>query len=148
MIHLDLMKHEHHLLDMNSAYPHMIEIVSDDIDHMGHVNNAVYLKWVQEAVVKFWEITAPPEAVTRHLWVALQHQIRYRRPSFLDDNIIADVLADRMEGAKAFFTTVIRRGEEVIAECDSIWCCLDAASKRPARLARDIVELFIQPPKA
>ena len=59
---------------------------------------------------------APPEAVARHLWVALSHEIKYRRPAFLDDMVVADVIADRVEGAKALFTTVIKRGEEVLAE--------------------------------
>ena len=127
----------------DGAYHHPIGILPADIDHMGHVNNSVYLKWVQEAVVRFWESVAPPEAVARHLWIALSHEIRYRRPAFLDDLVVADVVAERVEGARAFFTTMIMRGEEVVAEVRSSWCCLDAVSKRPARLARDIAARFL-----
>lgn len=126
-------------------YRHAIGIVPDDIDHMGHVNNSVYLKWVQEAVVRYWEKVAPSEAVTNHLWVALKHEIEFRRPTFLEDNVVADVIADQMQGARAFFTTVIRRGEDVLAEVKSTWCCLDAGSMRPARLAKDIVSRFLPP---
>jgi acyl-CoA thioester hydrolase len=126
-------------------YRHAIGIVPADIDHMGHVNNSVYLKWVQEAVVRYWEKVAPSEAVTKHLWVALKHEIEFRRPTFLDDNVVADVIADQMQGARAFFTTVIRRGEDVLAEVKSTWCCLDASSMRPARLAKDIVSRFLPP---
>ena len=124
-------------------YHHKIGILPADIDHMGHVNNSVYLKWVQEAVVRYWETIAPPEAVARHLWVALSHEIKYRRPAFLDDLVVADVIAEKVEGARAAFTTLIMRGEEVIAEVKSSWCCLDAVSKRPARLARDIIARFV-----
>jgi acyl-CoA thioester hydrolase len=120
-----------------------IGILPADIDHMGHVNNSVYLKWVQDAVVRYWESLAPPEAVARHLWVALSHEIKYRRPAFLDDVVVADVIADKVEGARAFFTTVIKRGEDVVAEVTSSWCCLDAVTKRPARLARDIAARFV-----
>ena len=127
----------------DGAYHHPIGILPADIDHMGHVNNSVYLKWVQEAVVRFWESVAPPEAVARHLWIALSHEIRYRRPAFLDDLVVADVVAERVEGARAFFTTMIMRGEEVVAEVKSSWCCLDAVSRRPARLARDITARFL-----
>ncbi len=89
-----------------AANHHPIGILPADIDHMGHVNNSVYLKWVQEAVV-------------------------------LDDNVVADIIADRIEGAKAFSGAVIKRGDQIVAEVTSSWCCLDAVSKRPARLARD-----------
>ena len=124
-------------------YRHAIGIVPADIDHMGHVNNSVYLRWVQEAVVRYWERVAPADAVAKHLWVALKHDIEFRRPTFLDDVIVADVIAEQMQGARAFFTTVIRRGEDVLAEVKSTWCCLDAGSMRPARLAKDIVCRFL-----
>ena len=129
---------------MASATFHFpIGVRPNDIDHMGHVNNSVYLTWVQDAVVKFWETVAPADAVGRHLWVALQHQITYRRPAVLEDNVVADVVAEGMAGARAMFTTVIKRGEEVLAEVQSTWCCLDAGTRRPARLARDIVARFV-----
>jgi acyl-CoA thioester hydrolase len=131
---------------VQSAFKYPVGILPGDIDHMGHVNNSVYLKWVQDAVVRYWETLAPPEAVARHLWVALSHEIQYRRPTFLDDIVVADVIAEKVEGAKALFTTVIKRGEEVLAEVKSSWCCLDAVTHRPARLARDIVARFVPDP--
>ena len=126
-----------------ATFHHPIGIVPGDIDHMGHVNNSVYLKWVQDAVIRYWESLAPADAVARHLWVALSHEIRYRRPAFLHDLVIANVIAERVEGAKALFTTVIKRGEEVIAEVTSSWCCLDSVTRRPVRLARDIAARFL-----
>jgi acyl-CoA thioester hydrolase len=127
-------------------YRHAIGISPADIDHMGHVNNSIYLKWVQEAVVRYWEKVAPAEAVAKHLWVALKHEIEFRRPTFLEDAVVADVIAERVQGARALFTTVIKRGEEVVAEVKSTWCCLDAGSMRPARLAKDVIALFLPPP--
>ncbi|HEX9954137.1 MAG TPA: thioesterase family protein [Allosphingosinicella sp.] len=125
------------------TYSHSIGIAPADIDHMGHVNNSVYLRWVQDAVVDYWEAVAPAEAVAAHLWVALKHEITYRRPAFLNDIVVADVIAEQVQGARAFFSTVIRRGEEVVAEVKSCWCCLDAVTKRPARLAREVARRFV-----
>ena len=116
-----------------------------DIDHMGHVNNSVYLKWVQDAVVEYWRTVAPPDAVARHLWVALKHEITYRKPTFLQDTVVAEVIAEKVDGARAFFRTVVRRGEETLSEIQSCWCCLDAASLRPVRVARDIASRFLRP---
>jgi acyl-CoA thioester hydrolase len=124
-------------------YRHAITIAPADIDHMGHVNNAVYLRWVQEAVVRYWETVAPVEAVAQHLWVALKHEISYRKPAFLDDGVVAEVIAEGAKGARTFFSTVFKRGEEIVAEVSSSWCCLDAATLRPARLARDVAARFL-----
>ena len=127
-----------------TTIPHAYAIAVDpaDIDFMGHVNNASYLKWVQEAVVSHWQKLAPADAVAAHLWVAIRHEITYRKPAFLDDEVIATVILERVQGARAFYETIIRRGEEVLAEVKSSWCCLDAETLRPARLARSVVDRF------
>ena len=130
---------------MSSFIPHQFAIAVDpaDIDFMGHVNNASYLKWVQDAVVDHWRALAPAEAVAGHVWVAMKHEITYRRPTFLEDAVIAHVLLEKVHGARAFYETIIKRGEVVLAEVKSSWCCLDAVTLRPARLARDLIEKFI-----
>jgi acyl-CoA thioester hydrolase len=124
------------------AYRHPIGIDAADIDFMGHVNNAAYLKWVQEAVVGHWEKLAPAEAVAKHLWVALRHEIVYRKPAFLDDEVIASVVLEKVHGARAFYATLIKRGEDILAEVKSSWCCLDAETLKPSRIAQDIAAHF------
>ena len=126
-----------------TMFRHPIAIEPADIDHMGHVNNSVYLKWVQDAVVDYWRSVAPPDAVAQHLWVALKHEITYLKPTFLQDVVVAEVIAEKVHGARAMFTTVVRRGEEVLSEIKSSWCCLDAVTHRPARLAREVVARFL-----
>jgi acyl-CoA thioester hydrolase len=125
---------------LSHAYP--VIVGSDAIDFMGHVNNAHYLTWVQEAVLAHWNSIAPPTAVAEHLWVALKHEITYRRPAFIDDQIIATVILERVQGTRAFYDTVIKRGEEVLAEVKSSWCSVSAETLRPVRLAREIVASF------
>ncbi|WP_375427025.1 acyl-CoA thioesterase [uncultured Sphingomonas sp.] len=129
---------------MTASPPHSYRIGIDpaDIDFMGHVNNASYLKWVQEAVINHWQRIAPADAVAAHLWVALKHEIIYRKPTFPGDDVIATVLLEKVQGARAFYETIIRRGEEVLAEVKSSWCCLDARTLRPARLATSVVDRF------
>jgi len=132
---------------MAEAPPHRYAIPIDhsDIDFMGHVNNAAYLKWVQEAVLDHWRRVAPAEAVIAHLWVALKHEITYRRPTFLGDDVFATLLLKKVQGARAFYETVIQRGDQILAEVSSIWCCIDAETFRPARLSRDVIDKFFQP---
>jgi len=125
------------------AHRYPIGIEAGDIDFMGHVNNASYLKWVQEAVLSHWRSIAPADVVAQNLWVALKHEITYRRPAFLDDEVIATVVLEKVQGASAFYDTVIRRGEEILAEVKSRWCCVDADTLRPVRVARGLVDRFL-----
>ena len=129
---------------MTSAAPHVhpIGIVPEDIDFMGHVNNARYLGWVQDAVLAHWQNLAPPDAVAKYLWVALKHEITYRKPAFLDDQVMASVVLEKVQGARSFYETIIKRGEVVLAEVRSSWCCVDAVTLRPARIAADVAAHF------
>jgi acyl-CoA thioester hydrolase len=124
-------------------FAHPITVEPVDIDHMGHVNNAVYLRWVQDAVVRYWEAVAPAEAVAQHLWVALKHEISYFRPTFLDDGVVAEVIAERVQGARSFFNTVFRRGEDVLAEVRSSWGACSSAAPRPARRGGSVAPRFL-----
>ncbi len=119
-----------------------IRIVPGDIDFMGHVNNARYLGWVQDAVLAHWNKLAPAEAVAERLWVALKHEITYRRPAFLEDDVIASTVLEKIHGARAFYHTVIQRGGEVLAEVRSSWCCVDAGTLRPARIGEEVSRFF------
>ena len=117
-----------------------IRIVPEDIDFMGHVNNARYLGWVQDAVLSHWRKMAPADEVASKAWVALKHEITYRKPAFLQDDVIARTVLEKVAGARAFYRTVIERGEDVLAEVQSAWCCIDAKTLRPARISREIAE--------
>ncbi len=119
-----------------------IQILPDDIDFMGHVNNARYLGWVQDAVLSHWRGLAPPDALASRAWVALKHEITYRRPAFLDDDVVANVVLESVSGARAFYNTIIQRGEDVLAEVKSSWCCIDTATLRPARISADVAAFF------
>ena len=127
-----------------SAQPFAIPIIVEqaDIDFMGHVNNARYLNWVQDAVLAHWRKIAPAEDVASKAWVALKHEITYRAPGFLGDDVSAHPVLESFKGARAFYHTVIRRGEEVLAEIESMWCCIDAETLKPARIGDHLREFF------
>ena len=128
-------------------FSHPIDVQPADIDFMGHVNNARYLNWVQDTVLAHWQKLAPAEEVASKAWVALKHEITYRKPAFLDDEVIAETVLEKIAGARSFYNTVIRRGEDVLAEVKSMWCCIDAESLRPARISRDVAETFFGLPR-
>ena len=62
-----------------------IQISPQDIDALGHVNNVVYLRWVQEVAEAHWNVLASPELQKELAWVVLRHEINYHRPAFLED---------------------------------------------------------------
>lgn len=71
------------MLEGKRGHSSAFEVIASAIDHMGHVNNTVYLRWIQDTVTAFWQQGAPDAAVRSIAWVALKHEISYRCPAFL-----------------------------------------------------------------
>jgi acyl-CoA thioester hydrolase len=66
-----------------------IAVQPEDIDQMGHVNNVVYLRWVQEAATAHWTAAASAEDQASLVWVVVRHEIDYLRPAMPGDTVIA-----------------------------------------------------------
>ena len=129
-----------------ARYSAPVAIEPADIDFMGHVNNASYLKWLQAAVIGHWRAVAPPDAVADYRWIAVRHEITYRRPAFLRDAVTVSVRLDRVRRESAFYDTAFTRDGVLLAEAASRWCCIDAATHRPVRLDAAVVARFLPVP--
>ena len=66
-----------------------IAVTPADIDVMDHVNNVAYLRWVQEVAIAHWRSLTTPEEQQQWLWVVLRHEIDYKQPAVLGDEIVA-----------------------------------------------------------
>ena len=111
-----------------------INIIPEDIDHMGHVNNAVFIKWAQKIAQDYWLTVATPELFKSRLWIAIEHHIRYLKPALLGDKITGQMRFAEFRPTRVLFDVKIVRDAAEIARVKSWWCFIDAETKRPARL--------------
>ncbi len=56
-----------------TGFTRIVTAAPADIDELGHVNNAVYLCWVQDVATAHWRDTARPEDIARYVWVVTRH---------------------------------------------------------------------------
>jgi len=66
----------------------IVSVLSDDIDEQNHVNNTVYLRWVQDVATAHWRAIASPEVREEIGWVVLRHEIDYKVPATHGDEIV------------------------------------------------------------
>ena len=124
----------------------LIRVAETDIDEVGHVNNQVYLRWVQEVATAHWRAVAPPEDQAAIVWVVLRHEIDYKSPAFVDEEILLQTLVvDAIRGVTFERDTTIMRAadEHVLARARTIWCPLNHDSGRPQRLAATLRRQFM-----
>ncbi|MEO6217577.1 MAG: acyl-CoA thioesterase, partial [Sphingomonas sp.] len=60
------------------AFTLTITATEADIDELGHVNNAVWVKWIQDIAVAHWAAIATPDQQDAYIWVVTRHEIDYR----------------------------------------------------------------------
>jgi acyl-CoA thioester hydrolase len=121
-----------------------ITVAWGEQDAFGHVNNIVYLRWVQDAAVAHWRALAPAEAQAAVAWVVLRHEIDYARPALLGDELLARTWVGVAEGLSFERHTEIarRRDGRVLARARTVWCPVDIRSGRPRRVTDDLRLLF------
>lgn len=123
-------------------YQHKIKVTGDDIDDLGHVNNVVYVRWVQEVAAAHWEHAAPVSLKVKYAWVVLRHEIDYKSPAFLKDEITGFTWVGEHHGARFDRFVRIQCENKVLAEAKTSWCLLDAKIFRPIRIPEEILDLL------
>jgi len=129
---------------MPHTYEHVFHVHADDIDGLGHVNNLVYLRWVQEVAAAHWAAVARAEDRGAIVWVVLRHEIDDVKPAFEGDELVARTWVETWHGATSDRRTEVRRASdgEVLARARTMWCALDAACRKPRRLAAAVSAPF------
>ena len=121
-----------------------IAVEPADIDPLGHVNNVVYLRWVQDAAIAHWRAAASAEDQKELLWVVVRHEIDYKRPAFLDDEILARTwVGTATQRAFDRHTELLRRKDmRVLAQVRTVWCPIDAKTGKPTDVSDEVRARF------
>lgn len=131
-------------VSFETAFARPVEPRPDEFDEMGHVNNAVYLRWTQEIAVAHWSRVASPDLKRRWLWVVIRHEIDYRDPILPGDAVIARTWLGAADGARFDRFVDIRKPDapRAAASVRSTWVLIDAATRRPKRVGAEILDAF------
>ena len=126
-----------------------LEVRPEHIDANGHVNNVVYVGWLQDAGTAHWNARFDADTRARWSWVALRHEIDYLRgiePGAT--GIVARTWGGDPQGPR--FNRYVRiedAGGRLCAQGVSEWCLVDAATLRPHRIAGDMIAPFLAGPQ-
>ena len=116
----------------------------EHIDELGHVNNAVWLQWVQDIAVAHWSAVASPAHQAAYIWVVTRHEIDYRGNIALGESVSAETfIPDPPRGARFDRCVSFRDagGREVVS-ARSTWALLDRASGKLLRVRPEVAAPF------
>ena len=116
----------------------------EHIDELGHVNNAEWVRWIQDIAVSHWHAVAPDEHRDRYIWVVTRHEIDYRGNIALGETAHGRTRAHGEPRGAQFHRAVeyTDASGKVLVSAMTRWAMLDLKTLRPARITQEIAELF------
>jgi len=134
-------------VSFETALVRQITPQASDFDELGHVNNVVYLRWVQDIAVTHWHVAAPLEMIEAEVWIALKHTIEYRDPILPGESAEIRTWLGEVRGPRFDRHVDIRKpgAKRFSARAVTEWCRINRATRRPMRINGDVLDLFQVP---
>jgi acyl-CoA thioester hydrolase len=116
-----------------------------DIDELGHVNNAVWVRWIQDMATSHWQAMADPAHIAAYFWVVTRHEIDYRGNIAAGESVTGRTWIESVPKGAQFDRRVdfLNGVGKVIVSANTTWAMIDKASGRLARVRPDIAAPFI-----
>jgi acyl-CoA thioester hydrolase len=127
---------------MNSIYEFEIEVTANDVDRNGHVNNVVYIQWMQDAAIAHARVSGCTKASqdAGASWVARTHHIEYLMPAFAGEKITVLTWPANFQRVRSLrkYKFVRASDEAVIARAETDWVFINAKTGRPLSIPEEV----------
>jgi acyl-CoA thioester hydrolase len=127
---------------VSPIYKFEIEVCAKDLDRNGHVNNVVYIQWMQDAAIAHARdsgCTKASQAVGA-TWVVRTHQIEYLSPLFAGDKVTMLTWPANFQRVRSVrkYKFVRTRDGAVIARAETDWVFVNAKTGRPQSIPDEV----------
>jgi acyl-CoA thioester hydrolase len=118
---------------------------AEDIDELGHVNNAVWVRWIQDIATAHWRAVAEPAHVDAYLWVVVRHEIDYLRGLREGETVTAQTWVGPEPKGARFDRHIEFLGEDgkLHVRARTTWAIIDRATGRPLRVPAEVAAPFL-----
>lgn len=117
----------------------------EHIDELGHVNNAVWVQWIQQVALGHWYSVADPAHQDAYIWVVVRHEIDYLRAVREGERVTGRTWVGEAPRGARFDRHMEFAGEDgkVRVRARTWWAIIDQASGRPIRVPPEVVAPFL-----
>lgn len=125
-----------------------VSVLSTDIDEQNHVNNTVYLRWIQDVATAHWKSLASAQSQAAIGWIVLRHEIDYKMPGSIGDEIVLRTWVGKASRLKFERFTEIRRKSggdtdmQLLSQARTLWVPIDARTGKPTRVSAELRAQF------
>ena len=132
--------------NLEPIYSYEFTVPEDAVDENGHVNNVMYVQWMQDAAVRHYEAMGGRQ-VTIDIgatWVVRLHKVEYLRPAFAGERIKVETWVVNMRRVRSLRRYRFLRAADgqVLVRGETDWVFVDANSGAPRAVPTEVTELF------
>lgn len=118
-------------------------VSAKEIDEYNHVNNVVYVQWMQDASNAHWQLLIKDIPTPNYVWFVIRHEIDYKSQAVLGDEITVKTWVGKTEGIKSIRHFEIYKGNILVVKSQTTFCLLDAKTLRPKRITKEVTNLLL-----
>jgi len=128
-----------------SAFEQPFTATEAEIDELGHVNNAAWVRWIQDLATAHWRAAAEAEHVDAYVWVVTRHEIDYLRAVGPGETVTGRTWVGEAPKGARFDRHVEFVGEDgkPRVRAKTTWAILDKATGRPLRVPAEVAAPFL-----
>ena len=117
-------------------------VVTSNIDELNHVNNVVYLQWIQDIANLHWNELKQGVDTAAYVWVVIRHEIDYLNQALLGDTLLAKTWVGKTAGLKSIRHVEFYRNNKLLVKAQTTFCLLHAKSLKPMRITDEILAML------
>jgi len=117
-------------------------VKSSHIDELNHVNNVVYLQWIQDIANLHWTQLKKSEDTTDYVWAVIRHEIEYVGQALLGDSIVAKTWVGKTGGIRSIRHVEFYKNNKLIVKAQTMFCLVNSKSFKPTRITDQILMML------
>ena len=132
---------------MTDVFDLKIKVKPEHIDILGHVNNVLYVHWMQDvasAHIEHLGLGLQQYIELKHAMVAVEHHVQYRKAAFEDEEIILRTWLDDINALYSFRQYAFYRPKDksILFLANTKWACIEIESGRPKRMSPSFTQAY------
>jgi acyl-CoA thioester hydrolase len=131
---------------MKNVFTLKITVSSKDIDTLQHVNNLVYVKWMDKIATEHYSFLTKDNPLPQYVWVVTRHEIDYLKQAVLGDKITVKTWVGETKGITSIRFMNFYKDNILLVKAKTVWVMLDSKTFKPTRIRENVLKV-LQPPK-
>ena len=125
-----------------SVFETTYTVIASDIDELNHVNNVVYLSWIQNIANLHWTQLKQDQDTSGYVWVVIRHEIDYIGQALLGDSIVAKTWVGETGGIRSIRHVEFYKNNKLIVKAQTTFCLVNSKTFKPTRITDQILMML------